>query len=152
MLLAALQCCVDELAGVVPVVDHGVHRGIFDAQELARLATRTPALWLTCTALDPSAAGTTSGDAYDYDAALTLYCLARDRLGSPRLEGMLDALVTPLLGYIPGQRWGGDPWRSGASEAAARSLYATTIDQQGLALWAVAWDQTIRLPRLRRSA
>lgn len=148
MLNAALQACITDLAARVPVLDFGVHRGIFDATELARLATRAPALWLHCAALTPDAAGS-SGDTYDFDASLSLYCLARDRLGSPRLEGMLDELVEPLLGYIPGRNWGGAPWRSGASSAAGRSLYAATIDQQGLSLWVIEWEQSIRLPRLR---
>ncbi|MCU0843208.1 MAG: hypothetical protein MUC79_16055 [Thiobacillaceae bacterium] len=148
MLVAALQSCVDDLARRVDVIDHGLTRGIFDAGELARHATRAPALWLHLANLEPTETSG-GGDAYDYDAALTLYVIARDRLGSQRLEGALDALVLPLLGYIPGQRWGGDPWRNGAGAVAARTLYATAIDQQGLALWTLEWDQTLRLPRIR---
>lgn len=148
MLRAALDACVNELAGVVPVQAHGVTRGIFDPTELGRLVTRDSAIYLYCAALTPDEdAG--QGDAFDYTADLILYTVVRGLQVDARLDTLLDALIVPLLGYIPGQRWGGDPWTGGAETPAARSLYATTSDAQGLALWAIEWTQTLRLPRLR---
>ena len=148
MLLAALTGVVDTLATVVDVLDRGVLRGDLDAQELARLATRSPCLWLAVPVLSPSAEDSGDGVGWDYDAALSLFVLTADRLGSPRLERMLDQMIVPLLGYIPGRAWGGAPWTSGARRPTARALYSTTIDQTGLALWVVEWDQSIRLPRV----
>jgi hypothetical protein len=73
----------------------------------------------------------------------------RDRAGSARLDGVLDDLIVPLLGWIPGQTWGGEPWARGADQPTAQSVFATEIDAQGIAVWAIAWDQALRLPRLR---
>jgi len=147
MLTAALGRITTDLAQTVAVAHHGVHRGIFDAAELARASLRAPALLVHCAGL--RAGEYAGGDAHEYRADLTLYLIARDRLGSPRLEQALDELVQPLLGAIPGREWGGPPWSSAAGYPTARSLYSATIDQQGLALWAIEWDQLIRLPRVR---
>lgn len=147
MLHAGLVRCIGDIAARVPVAAARVHRGVFDAETLARESVQAPALLLTCLALRPGEYA--GGDLHEYTAELTLYCIARDRLGNSRLEGVLDDIITPLLGLIPGQLWGGSPFASGASAASARTLYAATIDQQGLALWAVEWEQSVRLPRVR---
>lgn len=152
MLHAALERCATECQSICTgvgtnVIEARVHPGITDARGLARASVRVPALLLSCLAL--AEGDYTGGDAYEYQAALSLYVIHRDQVGSPRLTGILDDLIVPLLGGIPGRDWGGTPWSGGAGIATARTLYSTEIDDQGIALWAVEWDQPIRLPRLR---
>jgi hypothetical protein len=148
MLHAALQRCVSECATIAGgVTEARVHPGITDAKALARASIRVPGLLLSCLALvEGDYAG---GDVYVYQAALSLYVIQRDQVGSPRLVTILDDLIVPLLGGIPGHDWGGDPWSGGAGVAAAETLYSTEIDDQGVALWVISWDQAIRLPRRR---
>lgn len=145
-LTAALQLVCDDLAGQVSVRTARPHPGIYDAQELGRAALEAPALLLHCAALSPGEYA--GGDAYEYEAALALYLPVRDEPGAPRTETLLDDLVAPLLGYLPGRTWGG-PWTGAAGQPLARNLYSATIDARGLALWSIEWDQTLRLPRLR---
>lgn len=143
---AALAQMVAAVAGRVQVATARVHPGIFDAAEMARAVVEAPAALLTCAGLlDGDYAG---GDAYEYVAALSLYLPVRDEPGRPRTVAVLDDLVLPLLGWLPGADFG-PPWGAPAGGPVARNLYSATIDSRGVALWAVEWDQSIRLPRLR---
>jgi hypothetical protein len=144
-LSAALQLVVDDLAAQVHVSTARVHPGIFDAQEMSRAIVQAPALLLACAGL--MEADDLEGDQYEYSAALALYLPVRDEPGRPRTDSVLDDLVWPLLGYIPGREFG-SPWSGPAGSPVARNLYSTTIDSRGVALWSVEWDQSIFLPRL----
>jgi hypothetical protein len=155
VLHAACQRIAAELGQVVPVRSSTVHRGIFDARELARASIQAPALLVHVSGLAP-APGDDGDDAYGYTAALTCYVIQRDHAAGDRLERALDDLIAPLLGYIPGRLWcdadGSTEWTTPAGSVEATSLYSATIDQQAIALWALAWDQSIRLPRVRPAA
>jgi hypothetical protein len=152
VLFNACERIAAELATVVPVRSSAVHRGIFDARELARASVQAPALLVHVASLRP-APSEDGGDAYGYTAALTCYVVQRDHAAGDRLERALDDLIAPLLGYIPGRLWcdadGASEWTAPAGSVEASSLYSATIDQQAIALWALAWDQSIRLPRVR---
>ena len=142
---AALQLVVDDLAAQVYVPTARVHPGIFDAEEMARTVVQAPALLLACAGLVPGE--DVEGGAYEYTAALALYLPVRDEPGRARTETVLDDLVAPLLGYLPGLELP-EPWSGPAGWPVARNLYSATIDARGVALWSIEWDQTLFLPRL----
>jgi len=141
----ALQAVVDDLATRVEVKYSAVHPGIFDPEGLARAALRVPAILLSTMGLSPIGSG---DDGQDYEAHLRLHVITRDALGRLRADSAL-ALVETLCGYIPGRRWDHAAWSDPAPWPDASNLYATEINAKGLALWAVDWNQTIRLPRIR---
>lgn len=143
----ALQLVVDDLAEQVHVPAARVHPGIFDAEEMARTVVQAPALLLSLAGLlEGDYAG---GEQYEYIAALTLYLPVRDEQPDrPRTETVLDDLVWPLLGYLPGRQFA-TPWSGPAGSPTAANLYSATIDARGVALWSIEWDQRLRLPRIR---
>ena len=144
-LSGALQSVVDACAAQVHVQTARVHPGIFDAEELGRAIVQAPALLLSCAGLVEG--DYTGGEAYEYVAALALYLPVRDEPGRPRTEAVLDDLVAPLLGWLPGREFSA-PWSGPAGQPVARNLYSATLDARAVALWAIEWDMPIHLPRL----
>ena len=126
-----------------------VHDGRFDLGELRRVSTRTPAIFVACLGtLEVESRGTGQVDAVKQLAA---YVITRNSVGLPRgqaARNLVDGLEIYLLrgreeDARPG-RWG----LSGVGPAErirAQNLYSGPIDKQGIALWAVSWQQKLLL-------
>lgn len=142
----ALQQMVEDLAKFVGVEHASVHPGIFDSEEMARTIVMAPSLLLAAGGLvEGEYAG---GETFEYLVPLTLYLPVRDEPGKSRTESVLDNLVVPILGYLPGYECS-PPWSGPARSLSAVNLYNAVIDSKGFALWSIEWDQPIRLPRTR---
>lgn len=120
------------------------HRGRFDsAAEIQRFATKAPAVLVACVrsqVLNPG-----SG-LLVVRASWALFVITRDRPQLPRDTGAL-ALTEALLLTVGGNSWGrsdvGEP-----TDLEATNLYAGTVDNLGVALWAVTFEQLITDPVL----
>lgn len=117
------------------------HPGRFDEAELKRVATRAPALFVSCLGcLTVTNPGTEQADA---SLALAVYIVTQSVPGLPRDAGARN-LAEALVTLVPLERWG----LSGCGEAQAvraTNLYSGDVDKLGVALWAVSWQQTLRL-------
>lgn len=151
-LLEAIAADLRTLLGSrAAVVD--VHAGRFTAAELRRYATRAPAVLLACLRVsDLDQAGE-----HRQSASLNLaaFVLATDRDGTPRASVALD-LAGRVMAILSLRRWANekDGWPGipeheqrviDPATVEATNLYAADIDTQGVALWAVSWQQTFTL-------
>ncbi len=134
------------LAGVA-VSTHG---GDFDIAEIKRYAKRTPAVVLALMHSDV----TQQGGSPVADCSFVIVVVCEDRAGVSKWDQVIDYADTiARILAKPGQRWGLTEHGVGApTKVAARNLYSTKLDAEGLALWGVAWRQVIDLAELTDSA
>ncbi len=142
MLNGALDAIAARMAQAFPALKTcEVHAGRFDADELARISARVPALFVSCLGIPKvTNAGTEQADA---DAALAVFVLLGSSPGLPR-DVAARNVVEALVVLVQNERWG----LSGCGETReirAENLYGGKIDAQGVALWAVSWRQLLRL-------
>lgn len=118
-----------------------VHDGFLDSAELARIGTRTPAMFVSCLGIGSvENPGTEQTDAA---VDLAIYVVTKSVPQLPRgtaARNLLDALLT----YVPGARWG-LTGIGGVSDVAAENHYSGSVDDSGVALWSVTWRQINRL-------
>lgn len=131
---------VNAFSGVAGITVQS-HAGRFDAAELQRIATQSPAIHIAClsvTEIDQGIDG--------ISATLTwgAFITAKDKPGTPRDVGAL-AIVNALVRYVPGQRWNLDQSEGRPHRINANNLYAASIDKLGVAMWAVTWQQQMCL-------
>ena len=144
-LLAAICADLAKLFPSLRVCDP--HDGRFDLAELRRIATRTPALYVSCLGTarveDP---GTEQTEAAKQLAVYVVTANAPAKEGRPKLSRGEAArnLVDALEVHIPRARWG-LKGIGGAEQLRSDNLYSGAIDKTGIALWAVRWRQTLRL-------
>ena len=74
---------------------------------------------------------------------LAAFVITADKRRLPKEEAAL-ALVEALLALINGHRWGLSAITA-AQNVKAENLFSGRVDKQGVALWAVTWDQAIRV-------
>lgn len=144
-LLEAIAADLRTLLGTrAAVVD--VHAGRFTAAELRRYATRAPAVLLAC--LRVSALDQAGADRQTASLHLAAFVLTTDRDGTPRASVALD-LAGRVLAALSLRRWPGIDEREqrviDPATVEATNLYAADIDSQGVALWAVSWQQTFTI-------
>jgi hypothetical protein len=119
------------------------HMGRFDEKELARLGVNTPAVLVAV--LGAPSATDVGNDERDQVVRTAAIVVTSDRRDLPRDEAAL-AIVEALLVRIPGQRWGQEDCHMVQhATVKAENLHSGEIDRRAIALWAVTWDQTIRL-------
>ena len=117
------------------------HAGRFDLDELKRIATRTPAVfvgWLGGPVGDPQ------GGVIDAELNLVAYVVTGGSGGTAR-NSEARGIVETMISSIPGQRWGHDDDASPAGDLVCENMYNGKIGRHGVALWAVAWRQEVRL-------
>nr|WP_205702106.1 hypothetical protein [Candidatus Hamiltonella defensa] len=74
---------------------------------------------------------------------LAAFVVTGDRRQLPKDEAAL-AIVESLLVLIPGQRWGVTGTMD-AKGVKADNLFSGQVERQGVAMWAVTWEQSVRL-------
>lgn len=118
-----------------------VHDGRFDKNELARISTRSPAMFIATIGMpeimDP---GTEQAEATH---ALVVYIVTKD---TPNLKKGPAArnLVDALLPLVMSERWA-LPDVCGSYKLSAANLFASETERIGFAMWAVTWRQAVRL-------
>ncbi len=119
-----------------------VYAGEFSGGELSRGSLAAPAVLVACL-------GATRGDEhgsgeYDFVARFAAYCLTR-HAGSRAQRGVLaQELAEGVLAALEGSRFG-LRGLSAAKVTRLDNLYGEAFDKAGVALWAVSWEQRIKL-------
>ena len=124
-------------------VEVSIHGGGFTFDELKKYAKRSPAAIVALLKIDAEyTAGATA--AYCH---FVVVLVTEDRPASEKRDQAID--YSDLLLRIinrSGNRWGLSTQNVGAPlDITARNLYARPLDDQGVAMWAIAWSQQIDL-------
>ena len=124
--------------------DCSSHGGRFTLDELKRWMTQAPGVKIAILNLVPG--NGVSGGSRDYMARCVAVVVTRDAPSLPRDTSVLTIAQT-LIETVYQNTWGLDDnvvFPAGA--AAGKSLYSTELDRQGVAFWAIEWEQELRLP------
>jgi hypothetical protein len=118
-----------------------VHGGRFDLAELKRVATQTPAVFVSLLAT-PSLETPGTGE-HDIELSIAIYVVTSDKVSLPRVVSVVN-LTQALLMLIDLNKWGlvkvGLP-----ADINSQNLYSGDVDKHGIAMWAISFKQKIRL-------
>ncbi len=117
------------------------HPGRFNLDELQRIATQLPAVRVALLGM-PTVNIIATGE-NEAQLRLAAFVVTGDRRQLPKDEAAL-AIVERLLVLIPGQRWGVKGTLA-ATGVTADNLFSGKVQRQGVAMWAVSWEQAIRI-------
>lgn len=117
-----------------------LHGGRFDVQELKRLGTHAPAIYLSAMAAPLN--GELGDGRRILRMQLTAFVVAKDAPGLSRDRAALN-LVEALLLMIPNNVWGLAGQCSFPQKISAQNLYSGALDKTRLALWGVSWQQGV---------
>lgn len=119
------------------------HGGDFDRFELKRYAKQTPAIVIAILKAD---AISSEGGVPICDVMVSAMVLTQDKPALPKDVGALVVvdLLLNILCRFPSQVWGLTNARA-VKDARAMNCYTKEIDQEGVAIWAVAWRQGVEL-------
>jgi hypothetical protein len=122
--------------------------GAFDAGELRRQLTAAPAAIVSC--LGVHSFTRFRGDGWQMEGNWAAYIVTRDQPPDVLRDIAALNLATDVLRILPKQLWGnGDGFiLPDETTISAHNLYSGTVDAALIALWAVTWQQGIRLSAL----
>ena len=136
------QAVVDTIAAALPALRAcEAHGGRFDAKELQRVSTKSPAVLVAitrATGID-LVHGQRAGE-----LTFAAFVCTRDTAEATRADMALQ-ILDGLAGIIPGNRWGLDDAQSEPRSINAQNLFSAGVDRQGVALWGVSWTQSFVL-------
>ena len=135
------QHIIDTLKLTFPKLNVSAYQGRFDLDELKRLSIRLPALQIAILSIDN--VETVETDERDMRLQLAAFVLTRDHKRLER-EAAALAIVERLALLIPYQRWNYSKALI-PTNLQVDNLFSGPIDKQGVALWAVSWQQILRL-------
>ena len=143
MIFNALRYAVaDGIRAKMPALaDVATHAGRFDLAELKRIATKTPCVRVAVLGA-PEVESIGSGER-EVRLRMAAYIVTTDRRGLARDDSAL-AIVCALCDLVPDNTWstrGAHP----AQRVSADNLFSGTLDRGAVALWAVSWEQTVRI-------
>lgn len=149
MLDTLLDAIAVELRGDLPALKTcEVHDGRWGDDELKRWSRNTPAVLIACLGVVKT---DTPGERWtDADLQLAIYVMTEDRIEDrrklPRGRAARN-LVAWLLLHLPRTRWGlpADVSLGLPEQVRAANLYSGDVDEHGVAMWLVSWQQTLRL-------
>lgn len=143
MLTDLRQTITDAVKNWFPAADCQTHPGRFNLAEIKRIGVKTPAIRVACLGL-PTGEAVGDGEA-DRAVAWAAYILTTDKRGLPR-DAAVIAMAQDLVLRLAGQRWNTSGVHPVADDAIrAENLYSSDVDGHGIALWAVAWTQRVRM-------
>ncbi len=121
--------------------DVAYYQGALDNQALKRIVTRLPTLKLALlgvTSIKPL-------ETQECEASLHMaaFIITNDLRRLEREHAAL-ALVESLTVLLNQQQWN-YPYARPAHQIKAENLFNGEVDKQGIALWVVSWQQTLRL-------
>ncbi|MCP1375389.1 DUF1834 family protein [Dyella lutea] len=148
-LLDVRTAIVDTIKAALPASTMvEAHRGRFDSvEELKRFATRAPAVLV---ALLRAPLNDATEAMPRIPAGWAVFVVTRDIPQLARDAGAI-ALVEKLQLLISGNTWGRDDTSAPVSIDAS-NLYSDRIDNLGVALWGISFEQTISNPVLDQAA
>ena len=118
-----------------------VHGGRFDLVELKRIATQTPAVFVSL--LSTPDVRQKETEEKDIDLIIGIYVITSDKIQLPRHISAIN-IVETILRLIPINGWGLTKI-STTSDINAQNLYTGEIDKHGIAMWAISFKQTLRV-------
>ena len=123
----------------LPTVE--VHPGGFNLDELAGISTQLPMVRIACM----GSAAVKKIDTGEKEAHLKMaaFVVTEDRQGLSKDTAAIN-IVEALLTLIPDQQWD-ISGTSNAENIKADNLYSGQANHQGVALWAIYWEQTTRI-------
>ena len=113
------------------------HPGRFDLDDLGTISTQTPAVLVAC--LGVSQVREIETEERDLALRFAAFILTKDGKDLSRDEAALN-IIEALSVIIPGSQWGIDGVQP-AKKVAVENIGNT----EGVAIWAVAWEQTARI-------
>jgi hypothetical protein len=122
------------------------HGGRFDLEELRRHSKKAPAVLVAMT--DASEALLAQG--VETMATYVIFVITRDTAAAPRDVAAIN-LVQCILSMLPGQVWlpelvdAENPFVSEPDRVSAQNFFSTALDDQGVAMWAISFRQTVSL-------
>ena len=122
------------------VLEYG---GSFDLEEVKRIATRTPALVVTC--LGVSKLNVEGGAIGNASTKFALFAVATNTVKEMRDVAALT-LAEAVLVDLPYQRWDNKA-NNVPVGISANNLYSASLDKQGVSLWAIQWNQEVDLEK-----
>lgn len=117
------------------------HAGRFDLNEIKRIATKAPALYLSISQIE-----NINDDGNEINATIhwVAFIITRDIPGTERDVSAL-AYVQALISLLPGNNWALDETETTPKKINAKNLYTANIDKKGIAMWAVSWSQRMMI-------
>jgi hypothetical protein len=117
------------------------HGGRFDLQELRRVSSKAPAIYVA--SLGFSNLKESSGS-YEATVAWGAFIVAKDQRGAKRDQVAL-AIVDMLSLIVPDNSWSLDETLGAPERVQADNLFSALIDKAGVAMWAITWRQHMQL-------
>lgn len=118
-----------------------VHGGRFDLNELKRIATQTPAVFVSVLATpDLKVVGTGEND---IELSIAIYIITADKVTLPRAVSVIN-LTEAILMLISLNGWGLTKINQ-PTDIGSHNLYSGDIDKHGIAMWAISFNQKVRL-------
>jgi hypothetical protein len=125
----------------VKVYEHG---GAFTLDEIKRYVTGAPALVVVCMGVPEIEV---QGGMSCANSAWAIFVLTRtvpENAGGPR-DTFVMRLVEQVVATLPEQTWGHLAAQC-PKNMVATNLFSTPLDKEGLALWAIRWQQLVDVP------
>lgn len=119
--------------------DCQTHGGRFDLEELKRVSRRAPAVLVSAVQIPALA----DNRANQMRVRWVAYLIVKDAPGASRDVAALD-YTEALMRLVKGNDWGLKSLQR-PENIAADNLYSGGSDRNGMALWAVSWQQVVNL-------
>lgn len=117
------------------------HPGRFSEAELTRIAFKTPSVHIAALATGQQIM---SGSEHHASIAWCAYVTAAETPDATR-DLLAIRLVNALLQIIDDNDWDSDDVVEKPEQIKSQNLFSANIDSKGVAMWAVTWQQIIRL-------
>jgi phage gp37-like protein len=117
------------------------HPGRFDLVEIKRVAANAPAVFVAALAT-----GKQESSNGDVQAPVTFaaFIVTKDQPQITRDSLVLD-IVSALLVLADSNDWGSADVVENPVSIRGRNLYSASIDKHGISMWAITWQQKIKL-------
>lgn len=137
----ALTSIVDGIRAALPDLKTcESHDGRFDLNELKRISTQVPAIYVAALATGSLQSDTGT----EVPVTFAAYVITRDQPKSPR-DRQARLLVDALLALLNGNTWNDDNIIEAPMRVRSQNLYSAGSDRSGVAMWAVTFTHQVRI-------
>ena len=124
---------------VVPTVDR--HDGDFGPDEIERYAKTSPALILVSNGGESKRQGGIITEAHVFD----VFIMTKGKTQRQRTDGAL-LLYEHFLKLLHSTDWNTQECVAIPTDIKSKNLYGKELDELGMALWVVRWEQLVQIP------
>lgn len=136
---AIVSSISDKLPSLKTCAAHG---GRFDKEELQRIGTKAPAVFVSCLSF-----GGAEGETGETTAPVKwfLFIVTKDAPRQDKDELAMD-MAEALVAHIVGNDWDlGGVAIEEPTQIVGQNLFSTELDKKGVAMWAVSFTQKMQL-------